>query len=59
MAGVPAISFEKHLQELLLSKIYSCFNQTKGFHQMLSRYLDTVVSPGTNFDFVIDQDEKI
>ena len=25
---------------------------------MLLRYLDTVVSPGTNFDFVIDQDEN-
>ena len=50
MAGVPAISFEKHLARIIAEqKIYNSNNKTKGTPPNVSRYLDVVVSPGTNF----------
>jgi DNA mismatch repair protein MutS len=59
MAGVPAISLEKHLARIISEQKYTVvIIRQKGLPPSVSRYLDTVVSPGTNFDFVIDQDEN-
>ncbi len=59
MAGVPTISFEKHLARIIAEQKYTIvIIRQKGIPPKVSRYLDTVVSPGTNFDFVIDQDEN-
>ena len=59
MAGVPAISFEKHLARIIGEQKYTvAIIRQKGVPPKVTRYLDTVVSPGTNFDFVIDQDEN-
>lgn len=59
MAGVPAISLEKHLTRIIGEKKYTIvIIRQKGLPPKVTRYLDTVVSPGTNFDFVIDQDEN-
>ncbi|MDX4058255.1 DNA mismatch repair protein [Aliarcobacter skirrowii] len=59
MAGVPAISFEKHLARIIAEQKYTiAIIRQKGTPPNVSRYLDVVVSPGTNFDFVIDQDEN-
>lgn len=59
MAGVPAISLEKHLARIINEQKYTVvIIRQKGLPPKVSRYLDTVVSPGTNFDFVIDQDEN-
>ncbi|CAM3819200.1 MutS-related protein [Arcobacter cloacae] len=59
MAGVPAISFEKHLARIIAEQKYTvAIIRQKGVPPNVTRYLDTVVSPGTNFDFVIDQDEN-
>ena len=59
MAGVPAISFEKHLARIISEQKYTiAIIRQKGVPPSVSRYLDTIVSPGTNFDFVIDQDEN-
>lgn len=59
MAGVPAISLEKHLARIIGEKKYTIvIIRQKGLPPKVTRYLDTVVSPGTNFDFVIDQDEN-
>lgn len=59
MAGVPAISFEKHLARIIsLQKYTIAIIRQKGLPPNVSRYLDVVVSPGTNFDFVVDQDEN-
>lgn len=59
MAGVPAISFEKHLARIIAEQKYTvAIIRQKGIPPNVTRYLDTVVSPGTNFDFVIDQDEN-
>ena len=59
MAGVPAISFEKHLARIIAEQKYTVvLIKQKGIPPNVTRYLDTVVSPGTNFDFVIDQDDN-
>ena len=59
MAGVPAISLEKHLARIISEQKYTVvLIKQKGIPPNVSRYLDTVVSPGTNFDFVLDQDEN-
>ena len=59
MAGVPAISLEKHLARIISEQKYTVvIIKQRGLPPKVSRYLDTVVSPGTNFDFVIDQDEN-
>ena len=59
MAGVPAISLEKHLARIINEQKYTiAIIRQRGAPPKVSRYLDTVVSPGTNFDFVIDQDEN-
>lgn len=59
MAGVPAISLEKHLARIISEQKYTIvLIKQKGVPPNVSRYLDTVVSPGTNFDFVLNQDEN-
>ena len=59
MAGVPAISLEKHLARIINEQKYTiAIIRQRGLPPKVSRYLDTVVSPGTNFDFVINQDEN-
>jgi len=59
LAGVPAISLEKHLARIIGEQKYTVvLIRQKGVPPKVSRYLDTVVSPGTNFDFVLDQDEN-
>lgn len=59
MAGVPAVSFDKHLQRIIAEQKYTvAIIKQKGVPPSISRYLDAIISPGTNFDFVIDQDEN-
>ncbi len=59
MAGVPAISFEKHLARIINEQKYTvAIIKQKGVPPKVSRYLDAVISPGTNFDFVVNQDEN-
>ncbi len=59
MAGVPSISLEKHLAKLISEQKYTIvLIRQRGLPPKVTRYLDTVISPGTNFDFVIDQDEN-
>ncbi|WP_198305584.1 MutS-related protein [Arcobacter vandammei] len=59
MAGVPAISFEKHLARIIAEQKYTiAIIRQKGIPPNVSRYLDVVVSPGTNFDFIVDQDDN-
>jgi len=59
MAGVPAVSFEKHL-----SKIISCEKYTiviikqVGTPPNVKRVLEAIISPSTNFDFVQNSDEN-
>ena len=59
MAGVPAISFEKHLARIIAEQKYTiAIIKQKVTPPNVSRYLDVIVSPGTNFDFVVEQDDN-
>ena len=59
MAGVPAIALEKHLSRIVNEQKYSvAIIKQRGIPPKVSRYLDAIVSPGTNFDFVVNQDEN-
>ncbi len=59
MAGVPAIALEKHLARIINEQKYTIvLVKQKGLPPKVSRYVDAIISPGTNFDFVLDQDEN-
>ena len=59
LAGVPAISIEKHLNKIINEQNYTiALIRQRGVPPNVSRYLDTVVSPGINFDFAINNDEN-
>ncbi|WP_418187237.1 hypothetical protein ACNSOP_06525 [Aliarcobacter lanthieri] len=57
MAGVPAVSFERYLARLVNEDKYTIIIiRQKGFPPNISRFLDKIISPGTNFDFINDQE---
>ena len=59
MAGVPTVSFDKHLQRIISEQKYTvAIIKQKGTPPKVTRYLDIIVSPGTNFDFITTQDEN-
>ncbi len=59
MAGVPAVSFDKHLSRIVSEQKYTiAVVKQRGVPPNVSRYLDVVISPGTNFDFVQTSDEN-
>lgn len=59
MAGVPSVSLEKHLSKIINEQKYTiAIIKQRGTPPKVSRYLDVVLSPGTNFDFAISHDEN-
>ncbi len=59
MAGVPAVSFDKHLARIVSEQKYTiAVVKQRGVPPNVSRYLDVVISPGTNFDFIQTSDEN-
>ncbi|HFU76245.1 MAG TPA: DNA mismatch repair protein, partial [Arcobacter sp.] len=59
MAGVPAVSLEKHLARIISTQKYTIgIIKQIGTPPKVRRVLDTTISPGTNFDFVQSQDEN-
>jgi len=59
MAGVPAVSFDKHLARVVNEQKYTIgVIKQKGIPPNVSRYLDVVISPGVNFDYVVNNDEN-
>ncbi len=59
MAGVPSISFEKHLSRIIGEEKYTVVViRQRGIPPKITRYIDTIISPGTNFDYVTKQDEN-
>ena len=59
MAGVPAVSFEKHINRIIQEQKYTIviIKQT-GTPPNVKRVLDAIISPGTNFDFAVNSDEN-
>jgi len=59
MAGVPAVSLEKHLSRLISYAKYTiAIIKQVGTPPNVKRVLDTIISPGTNFDYALTTDEN-
>ncbi len=59
LAGVPAVSFERYLSRLIAEQKYTVIVvKQKGNPPKISRYISQIVSPGTNFDHIIDNDDN-
>jgi DNA mismatch repair protein MutS len=59
MAGVPVVSFEKHLNRIIQEQKYTiAIISQKGLPPKVKRYLEAIISPGTNFDFAVNSDEN-
>ena len=59
LAGVPAVSFERYLSRLISEEKYTIIVvKQKGNPPKISRYVSQIVSPGTNFEHIIDNDEN-
>ncbi|NOQ32184.1 MAG: DNA mismatch repair protein [Helicobacteraceae bacterium] len=59
LAGVPAVSFERYLSRLIQEQKYTVIVvKQRGTPPKISRYVAQIVSPGTNFDHVIDSEDN-
>ncbi|WP_457748172.1 MutS-related protein [Sulfurimonas sp.] len=59
LAGVPAVSFERYLNRLISEQKYTVIVvKQKGNPPKISRYISQIVSPGTNFDYIVDNDDN-
>jgi len=59
LAGVPAVSFERYLSRLIQEQKYTIIIvKQKGSPPKISRYISQIVSPGTNFDHIVDNDDN-
>ena len=59
LAGVPAVSFERYLDRLIKEEKYTIVViKQKGIPPQTSRYISSIISPGTNFDYFIDNNEN-
>ena len=59
LAGVPAVSFERYLSRLILEEKYTIIVvKQKGKPPKISRYVAQIVSPGTNFEHIVDNDDN-
>ena len=59
LAGVPAVSFERYLSRLIAEQKYTIIVvKQKGNPPKISRYVSQIVSPGTNFDHIVDNDDN-
>ncbi|MEA2072302.1 MAG: DNA mismatch repair protein [Campylobacterota bacterium] len=59
LAGVPAVSFERYLNRLIGEQKYTVIVvKQKGNPPKISRYISQIVSPGTNFEHIVDNDDN-
>ncbi|MBA1438646.1 MAG: DNA mismatch repair protein [Epsilonproteobacteria bacterium] len=59
LAGVPSVSFERYLSRLIQEQKYTIIVvKQKGNPPKISRYISQIISPGTNFEHIIDNDEN-
>ncbi len=59
LAGVPAVSFERYLNRVIQEKKYTVIVvKQKGLPPKISRYVAQIVSPGTNFDYNLDNEDN-
>ena len=59
LAGVPTISFERYLNRLIQEQKYTIiYIKQRGEPPKVSRYVDKIISPGTNFDYTTDSEDN-
>ena len=59
LAGVPAVSFERYLARLIQEKKYTVIViRQKGQPPKVSRFVSQIISPGTNFDYLSDNEDN-
>jgi DNA mismatch repair protein MutS len=59
LAGVPAVSLERYLNRIIQTKKYTVvIIRQKGEPPHVKRYLSNIISPGTNFDYLIESSEN-
>ncbi len=59
MAGVPTVSIDRYLSRLVQSKKYTIVMvRQKGTPPKVKRYIGNILSPGTNFDYLLEPSEN-
>ncbi len=59
LAGVPAVSFERYLNRLIREQRFTVIVvKQRGLPPKISRYISQIISPGTNFDYTIDNEDN-
>ena len=59
LAGIPAVSLDRYLSRLVQAKKYTIvLVRQKGEPPHVKRYISNIISPGTNFDYVIESSEN-
>ncbi len=59
MAGVPTVSIERYLSRLVQSRRYTIvIIRQKGVPPKVKRYVGNIISPGTNFDYLLEPTEN-
>ena len=59
LAGAPSVSFERYLNRVIQEQKYTVVVvRQKGVPPKISRYISQIISPGTNFDYSIDNDDN-
>lgn len=59
LAGVPTVSIERYLARLVQSKKYTVvLVRQQGEPPHIRRYIANIISPGTNFDYIVEPNEN-
>jgi len=59
LAGVPSVSLERYLNRIIQTKKYTIIIvRQKGEPPHVKRYVANIISPGTNFDYLIESSEN-
>jgi len=59
LAGVPSVSIERYLNRIIQTKKYTIvLVKQKGLPPHVSRYVSSIISPGTNFDYLQEPTEN-
>lgn len=59
MAGFPGATFDRYVQKLIREDKYTIvIIKQKGVPPKVTRYLDTILSPGVNFEYSLNNDDN-
>ncbi len=59
LAGVPSVSLDRYLNRIIQTKKYTIvLVRQKGEPPNVTRYISNIISPGTNFDYLVEADEN-